>query len=99
MIFGVAFAPYGRRDARSRLERACLEARGVTKWGERGVLSFSFPHLLDLDLNPPPKKKISTQTEELLIKRRALLEKKIEAEQGKAREQAALKNKRGKSYL
>jgi len=48
---------------------------------------------------PPPKKKISTQTEELLIKRRALLEKKIEAEQGKAREQAALKNKRGKSYL
>jgi hypothetical protein len=48
---------------------------------------------------PPPKKQISTQTEELLIKRRALLEKKIEAEQGKAREQAALKNKRGKSYL
>ena len=48
---------------------------------------------------PPPQKKISTQTEELLIKRRALLEKKIEAEQGKAREQAALKNKRGKSYL
>lgn len=36
----------------------------------------------------------STQTEELLIKRRGLLEKKIAAELGKAKEQTLAKNKR-----
>lgn len=36
----------------------------------------------------------STQTEELLIKRRSLLEKKIAAELGKAKEQTLAKNKR-----
>ena len=60
-------------------------------------LSFLFFFLSFPRPRPRPgQKKIKTQTEELLIKRRALLEKKIEAEQGKAREQAALKNKRGK---
>jgi len=44
-----------------------------------------------------PPRPYPRQTEELLIKRRSLLEKKIVAELEKAKEQTLLKNKRGKN--
>lgn len=53
-----------------------------------------FSHHLWSRLRPSPH--TTTQTEELLIKRRSLLEKKIVAEFEKAKEQTQLKNKRGK---
>ena len=83
-----------RREGRARAGRGCACA-----WHRRSRRpaspTLSRSHHQPLHFHHPSIP--SLQTEELLIKRRSLLEKKIVQELEKAKEQTQLKNKRGET--